>query len=176
MAVKGRLLTDVQWERVKKFIPERVRSPRGGRPPADDRDCFGHLDWQEVFVDGSFAPAKKGGAEVGKTKRGKGTKWMVVADGTGVPVACTIASASPSEVTLVEETLETVPRHEGTVTPLIADRGYDSDPLRERLMEQGWDLICPHRRGRVRRATQDGRKLRRYKRRWKVERNNCLDR
>ncbi len=40
MAVKGRLLTDEQWERVKKFIPERVRSPRGGRPPADDRDCF----------------------------------------------------------------------------------------------------------------------------------------
>ncbi len=31
MAVKGRLLTDEQWERVKKFIPERVRSPRGGR-------------------------------------------------------------------------------------------------------------------------------------------------
>ncbi len=113
---------------------------------------------------------KKRGTEVGKTKRGKGTKWMVVADGTGVPVACTIASASPSEVTLVEEALETVPRQEATVTPLIADRGYDSDPLRERLMEQGWDLICPHRRGRVRKATQDGRKLRRYKRRWKVER------
>ncbi len=95
---------------------------------------------------------------------------MVVADGTGVPVGCTIASASPSEVTLVDEALETVPRQEATVTPLIADRGYDSDPLRERLMEQGWDLICPHRRGRIRKATQDGRKLRRYKRRWKVER------
>ena len=113
---------------------------------------------------------KKRGTKVGKTKRGKGTKWMVVADGTEIPLACTIASASPSEVTLVEETLETVPRHEGEVTPLIADRGYDSDPLREHLIEQGWDLICPHRRGRVRKATQDGRKLRRYKRRWKIER------
>ncbi len=32
MAVKGRLLTDEQWVRVK-CSPERVRSPRGGRPP-----------------------------------------------------------------------------------------------------------------------------------------------
>jgi transposase len=57
----------------------------------------------------------------------------------------------------------------GTV-PLIADRAYDSDPHRQRLRQSGFDLICPHRRGRRRPATQDGRKLRRYKRRWKVER------
>ncbi|WP_163866594.1 hypothetical protein [Myxococcus eversor] len=31
-------------------------------------------------------------------------------------------------------------------------------------------LIAPHRRGRKRKATQDGCKLRRYTRRWKVER------
>jgi transposase len=53
---------------------------------------------------------------------------------------------------------------------LIADRAYDSDPLRERLLAQGWDLVCPHRKGRRRKATQDGRKLRRYRRRWKIER------
>ncbi|MEQ8667580.1 MAG: transposase [Pirellulales bacterium] len=32
------------------------------------------------------------------------------------------------------------------------------------------DLISPHRKNRVRRKTQDGRKLRRYRRRWKIER------
>jgi transposase len=31
-------------------------------------------------------------------------------------------------------------------------------------------LFCPHRKNRKRAALQDGRKLRRYKRRWKVER------
>jgi transposase len=31
-------------------------------------------------------------------------------------------------------------------------------------------MIAPHRAGHVRKATQDGRKLRRYKRRWKIER------
>jgi hypothetical protein len=29
---------------------------------------------------------------------------------------------------------------------LIADRAYDSDPLRERLKQSKWDLICPHRK------------------------------
>jgi transposase len=40
----------------------------------------GHPDLQEAFIDGSFAPAKHGGAAVGKTKRGKGSKIMAVAD------------------------------------------------------------------------------------------------
>jgi transposase len=56
------------------------------------------------------------------------------------------------------------------VQRLIIDRGYDSDPLRFRLQERGIDMICPHRRNRKKPKTQDGRKLRRYKRRWKVER------
>jgi len=53
---------------------------------------------------------------------------------------------------------------------LIADRGYDSDPLRERLKQFKIDLIAPHRKNRRKPKTQDGRKLRRYRKRWKVER------
>jgi transposase len=53
---------------------------------------------------------------------------------------------------------------------LIGDRAYDSDPLDERLAEMGVEMIAPHRTGRAKPKTQDGRKLRRYKRRWKVER------
>ena len=94
---------------------------------------------------------------------------MVVADGQGIPVACSTSSASPAEVTLAESTLEQAPRREGQTIPLIADRAYDSDPLRERLAAQGWDLICPHRRGRTKPCTQDGRKLRRYRHRWIIE-------
>jgi len=53
---------------------------------------------------------------------------------------------------------------------LIADKGYDSDPLDRRLLKQrGIDLIAPDRVNK-RRKLQDLRKLRRYKRRWKVER------
>ncbi len=53
---------------------------------------------------------------------------------------------------------------------LIGDRAYDSDPLDERLNEQGIEMIAPHKSNRKKQKTQDGRKLRRYKRRWKVER------
>jgi transposase len=94
---------------------------------------------------------------------------VVVADGQGVPLACLTASASPAEVTLAEEVIEQVPTGDKP-TPLIADRAYDSDKLRTNLLAKGWDLVCPHRRGRIRANTQDGRKLRRYRRRWKVER------
>jgi transposase len=53
---------------------------------------------------------------------------------------------------------------------LIGDKAYDSDPLDARLAEQGIELIAPHHANRTRPKTQDGRPLRRYKRRWKVER------
>ena len=53
---------------------------------------------------------------------------------------------------------------------MIADRAYDSDPLREQLAARGIELVAPYRRNRRKPRTQDGRVLRRYKRRWKVER------
>jgi transposase len=112
---------------------------------------------------------EKGGFAVGKTKRGKGTKLMVIADATGLPLAVHAASASPHEVTLVEATLAqtlTV----GQPRRLIGDRAYDSDPLDQRLAVQGIALIAPHRSNRSKPRTQDERVLRRYRRRWKIER------
>jgi transposase len=107
---------------------------------------------------------------VGKTKRGKGTKVMVHSDAAGLPLGVHIASASPHEVTLIEALLERrrmrrLPRR------LIYDLAADRDPLRRRLLRRGIELICPHRSNRTRPATQDGRKLRRYRRRWKIERS-----
>ena len=52
----------------------------------------GYLDLQETFIDGSFAPAKQGGACVGKTKRGKGSKIMAIADRQGFPSPFTLTA------------------------------------------------------------------------------------
>ena len=79
-------------------------------------------------------------------------------------------------MTLVESTLATirVPR-KGRGRPkskperLIGDKAYDSDPLRHKLKQRNMDRIAPNRRNR-KRKTQDGRTLRRYRRRWVVER------
>jgi transposase len=114
---------------------------------------------------------EKRGLCVGKTKRGKGTKIMAIADRNGLPVAVCTDSASPAEVKLVNRTLEQrfiadVPER------LVGDKAYDSDPLDEEVLNQfGTEMIAPHREGRrVDTVTQDGRALRRAKRRWKVER------
>jgi len=106
---------------------------------------------------------------VGATKRGKGTKWMVVVDGQGLPLGSQLASASPAEVTLAEATLDAI-QAGGQPERVIADRAYDSGPFRQALAEHGMELICPHRTNRKRTNTQDGRKLRRYRKRWKIER------
>ncbi len=102
---------------------------------------------------------------------------MVVVDGEGVPLACHLDSASPAGVKLLERTLDTIDVIEAEgedARPkprrLILDRGYDSDPLRRRLAERGIEMICPHRKNRTKPRTQDGRELRRYRRRWQVER------
>ena len=121
----------------------------------------------------------KRGAAVGKTRRGKGTKWMVVVDGGGVPLGVRLYSASPSEVRLAEETLATIQvgrRHRSgrprqKPARVIADKGYDSDALRGRLRHRGIVLIAPYRSNRHRTPPQDGRVLRRYRKRWIVERS-----
>ena len=69
---------------------------------------------------------------------------------------------------LVEKTLENSfvrepPSH------LIGDKAYDSDGLDASLAKRGIQMVAPHRDDR-RSRTQDGRPLRRYKRRWHVER------
>ncbi len=93
---------------------------------------------------------------------------MAIADSHGLPVAAYVDSASPHEVTLVDQTLDNLfiaelPRR------LIADKAYDSDALDKHLAEDGIELISPNRSSRIRK-TQDGRPLRRYRRRWKIER------
>src|SRR3989454_11404186 len=122
---------------------------------------------------------KKRGVAVGKTKRGRGTKWMVLVDDQGLPLGVRLESASPSQVALAEATLDEVrvPRRKGRPRQkperVSGDRGYDSAPLRQRLKKRGIELIAPYRKNNQGRRYEDGRKLRRYKRRWIVERTNA---
>ena len=68
---------------------------------------------------------------------------MVLVDGQGLPLGVRLESASPGEGTLAEATLGEVrvPRPRGRprlkLKRIIADRGYDSDPLRERFKKRG---------------------------------------
>jgi transposase len=93
---------------------------------------------------------------------------MSIADAAGLPLAVHTASARPHEITLVEATVDATLTY-GLPQRLIGDRAYDSDSLDDILAADNIGLIAPHKRNR-KHVTQDRRVLRRYKRRWKIER------
>jgi transposase len=113
---------------------------------------------------------QKRGSAVRYDRRGKGCYIMAIADRHGLPIAVHVAGAGAHESGLVEATLQ----QRFLSTPperLIGDKAYDSAPLARRLRSRyRTQLIAPHRDNRCRKATQDGRSLRRVRRRWRVER------
>ena len=94
---------------------------------------------------------------------------MLLIDGNGKPLSVFTLAANHAEVNTVE-TLVDVRLSKKKPTRLLYDKAADADWLRESLAGRGIELICPHRRGRKKPTTQDGRALRRYARRYKVER------
>lgn len=151
-----------ELDRAWRHAPDTCRVGRGSTSARETR-FEGNVSGRQLFS------GQKGGSRVGKTKRGKGTKIMAVADAHGLPIALYTEAASPAEVTLAERTIEN--RHVSAAPFLVvADKAYDSDPLRERMADRDMILIAPHRAGRVRPCFNDGRRLRRYRKRWKIER------
>ena len=120
-------------------------------------------------IDASFARAKGGGIDVGLTKAGKGVKVMAIVDRCGLPLSIGTHSAQRHEARLVQLSLDLV-FLDDLPENLVGDKAYDSDPLDAEVKKRGVEMIAPHRRNRTRPKTQAGRRLRRYKRRWIVER------
>jgi putative transposase of IS4/5 family DUF4096/DDE family transposase len=139
------------WRRLKRWgeagIWERI-----WRAALVAIDLCGQLDWSMAFLDGSFTPAKSGGDKVGLTKKGKGTKWMLVVDVNGLPLGFHLDGANRAEVRLAEQTLDTIrvarPRGRPKQRPqkLVADRGYDSSVFRRALQRRGIRMCIPPKR------------------------------
>jgi transposase len=98
---------------------------------------------------------------------------MVLVDGKGTPIGIHVDSANPSEVKLLLPTLSTLNLKTGQMKRLIADKSYDSNAIRKMLKDRGIEPIIPARRNNRKATNQDGRKLRRYRRRWIVERTTA---
>jgi transposase len=167
------------WRRLKRWGEDGVweRIWRAALAALDQR---GDLDWSIAFLDGSFVPAKKGGEVVGLTRKGKGTKWMLVADGHGVPLGFHLASAGCAEVRLATATLDTVVvrrlrgRSRRRPAKLVADRGYDSRAFRASLRNRGIRMCIPPKRRPAHWKAKPGRPVvasqEDYRLRYKVER------
>ena len=94
---------------------------------------------------------------------------MAIVDRHGLPLAVSTHAANHHEITLVQLSFDFY-MIEAKPENLIGDRAYDSDKLDEEMRQEGIEMISPHRQNRKKPKTQDGRRLRRYERRWLVER------
>ncbi len=141
----------------------------------------GALDWSESFLDGSFAPARKKGLQSRKNQAGQGQEVDGGSRRRGyLPLGKRLCSASPNEVRLAEEALTSVQvtrRHRrGRPRPETAacdcrSRLRRLDPLPPAVggtRDRGDGSTPPLESQPA--AHPDGRALRRYRRRWKVER------
>src|SRR5439155_22823658 len=131
MARSGPLLTEAQWKKIAPLLPrpprQRKVAARGSTTVVSSNGFCGfcaaagrvveHLGRvperverapavavERVVSGRQFCTGEKRGCGVGKTKRGKGTKWLVVVDGQGLPLGDHLHSASPAGVRLAETT------------------------------------------------------------------------
>lgn len=97
---------------------------------------------------------------------------MALVDANGLPISVSLHCASHHEVTLAFDLVQDCFTQ---VLPerVIGDKAYDSDGLDEAFAAIEIEMIAAHKKNRVKPKTQDGRCLRRAKRRWRVERFFC---
>ena len=130
------------------------------------------IDWSRALIDASYAKAPEGGEATGPnpTDRGKsGSKHHVLTEAHGIPLTATVTAANVNEVTQVLPVLTSMPPVGGKPGPkrrkpdrLQGDRGYDSEPVRQRLRGLGIGPVL------AKRYTEHGSGLGVF--RWVVER------
>jgi transposase len=102
------------------------------------------------------------------SERGTGTKLVLVGSGQSVPLALTVASAaSPSATRMIEPTLDKLTGHPRRA---VMDKEFDSDRFRRPHRRARHRPIIPYRWWATERRYEDRRKLRRYRKRWVIER------
>lgn len=144
------------------------------------RDLYeeGEIQLDQVYLDASFVPAKRGGRKIGKTKIGKGSQVLgIVENKKGLPIAIQVENANPHEILFAQRTVESIriPRRQGApITKpkiLVADKGYTSQAFRSYLRKRGILFRIPFRKNQKQKR---GRKTKHfeiaYKQRFKVER------
>lgn len=148
-----------QW--VKSGVMEKILEV-----VTEDLRDWGKLDLTEAYIDGSFAPAKKEVQKSVKPRRARARKsWQS-------QTALVFLSPLGLKV-LARMKYDLLKRYSGQdlsekkIARVIGDKAYDSDPLDQRFRTQfGTELIALRKGNRKRERSQDGRPLRRCRRRW----------
>jgi transposase len=109
----------------------------------------GEIDSEWVFIDGTYvrahqdASGARRGAEraIGRSRGGPTTKIHMVADAHGNPIDFEITGGEVHDVKAAPEVIHKVGRGEN----LIADKGYDSEQIRQQARDQGMNPVIPRK-------------------------------
>lgn len=123
------------------------------------------LEW--VFIDGSYAKAHQhsSGAvsdddeAIGKSRAGHTSKIHLVVDAHGLPVDFEITGGHVNDCTVAPELIVRLPEAD----VIIADKGYDSERIRETIESRGARPAIPRKRNSVKGNADLDRGLYRYR-------------
>lgn len=110
-------------------------------------------DMEWVFLDGSYVKAHQhsagaaGGAEqaIGKSRGGNTRKIHLAVDAYGLPIAFDITAGHIHDCTAAPELIDRLPATDA----IVADKGYDSERLREQIQSKGSRVVIPRKRNSV---------------------------
>lgn len=110
-------------------------------------------DWEWVFIDGSYAKAHQHSAgavsvsdeAIGKSRAGNTSKIHLAVDACGLPIEFEITGGQVNDCTVAPELIARIPQAE----IIIADKGYDSEHIREVIDAQGAKSVIPRRRNSI---------------------------
>jgi len=124
-------------------------------------------DWEWVFIDGSYAKAHQhssGAASdddeaIGKSRAGNTSKIHLVVDAHGLPVDFEVTGGQVNDCTAAPELIIRLPKAE----TIIADKGYDSERIRDTIELQGARPVIPRKRNSIKGNADLDRGLYRYR-------------
>lgn len=109
----------------------------------------GEIDSEWIFTDGSYVRAHQhaSGARygeeraIGKSRGGPTTKIHIAADANGNPVNFEITGGEVHDSKVAEQIIDSI----GQASHFIADKGYDSEAIREKACEAGMNPVIPRK-------------------------------
>ena len=104
------------------------------------------LEWE--FIDGSIVKAHQhsagrnhDGQAIGKSRSGNSTKIHLTVDSYGLPIDFEITGGQVNDIKVAPELIDRLPLGQA----LIADKGYDSEVLRNQIKAKGSTPVIPRR-------------------------------
>ena len=108
------------------------------------------MDQEWIFIDGSYirvhqhASGARHGFEraIGQSRGGRATKIHLATDANGLPIDFKITGGDVHDSQVAKQLIDIV----GEATYLIADKGYDSDAIRDKARKHKMKPIIPKRK------------------------------